>query len=122
MSKKVLSAADIFSAEDLRPTEVEVPEWGGTILCRPLTAAEALEFTEKFGGKMGGNNKDGLIWAVVTSAVDEDGHSLFGDANKQAAAMELLKQKSLKALNRIQDQIFIINGWAKDAREKAKND
>ena len=39
-----LSRDDILKAEDLTTEEVDVPEWGGTVLVRGLTGRERDEF------------------------------------------------------------------------------
>src|SRR3970040_2315174 len=42
--KNYLPLAEIRSAPDLPITEVEVPEWGGTICIRPMTAGEWIDY------------------------------------------------------------------------------
>jgi len=113
--KKFLSADEILFAQDLKTIDVDVPEWGGIVRFRPLSAAEAQEFTESFSK---GRASDGMFWLIAKTAVDPNGSKLF----TKPEHIELLKNKSMQVLMRLQDQLMELNGWGKGAKEAAKKD
>jgi hypothetical protein len=67
---KYLTAADIFAADDSATIDVEVPEWGGIVKVRKLTAGESIEFGEI-------QQRDSLLKLIELCAVDERGARLF---------------------------------------------
>lgn len=111
MSKKILSAAEILAASDITPIEVEVPEWGGTVRLRPLSAAEALAFTNSMT-----KTTNDSVRLLALSAVDEAGKTIFTDKD-----IERLSQKALKPIMRLQDAALELNGLKKEAQTQAKN-
>lgn len=46
-SKKYLTIAQVRSAPDLEPFDVDVPKWGGSVKCRPLTVDQRHEMRTK---------------------------------------------------------------------------
>lgn len=114
----VLDRAGILGAEDARVEPVEVPEWGGTVLVRALTAAERDHYeaglleerTEQRprgpGGKRKGTRQtlgislgrleNARAKLVVLCVVNQRGERLFGDDDVKA-----LGAKSALALNRV---------------------
>jgi hypothetical protein len=111
-AKSLLSAADILGAEDLVPVEVDVPEWGGTIRIRPLSAAEALTFIESLKKRQ----EEGAMRILIASAIDAAGKQLFTEAD-----VHRLKAKSLRALMRVQNAAMQLNGLSEAAAATAKN-
>lgn len=92
MAKRIFSRNEIIEANDLKVIEVEVPEWGEDcyLLLRRLTAGEV----RKFSSFKGEDSKKGMIWALIYSAIDEEGNRLF-DARTD---MDLLEGKSMNVL------------------------
>lgn len=111
---KVLSAADIMAAVDLKPEPVEVPEWGGTIYLRVLTADETLayqEFTQV------PENKFRSMQRLLSYCIcDEKGGRLFSDAE-----MAQLYSKNANVLTRLHKLAVKMNA-AEDAVADAKKD
>lgn len=100
---KVLTAEEILSQTNLSTSEVEVPEWGGTVRLRTLSAREAIEF-QKTIETPGGKNK-GNILIVSLCAVDENGKRLFRDDQLQQ-----LMELNVKAFTRLARQCVKLNG------------
>jgi hypothetical protein len=113
-SKKRLSAADILGANDVHTVDVEVPEWGGFITLRTLTAGEAILVSERL--KSG--QRDAAIQVLAMCAVDSEGNLLFTEED-----VIRLRSKSLKAVMRVQDAALKLNGMkeAQAERDAAKN-
>jgi len=93
----MLDKAAILAAPDMPTEEVAVPEWGGTVKVRGLTAAERDVFdTTCFDG----NGK--LLVAnfraqlVVRTVVDDAGVRIFADTD-----VELLGGKASTAIDRL---------------------
>lgn len=110
--KKFLSAAEILAAQDMQVVEVEVPEWGGVVRLRPMTAEEGLKL-----GTSGGDKRHSAVKVVVMTAVDADGKQLFTESD-----LEKLQGKSLSALMKIQKRALEINGLADEKGTAVKND
>jgi hypothetical protein len=111
--RKMLTAEDILSADDLQVVEVDVPEWGGVVRLRPLTAQQAIKFAEE------AKENKGALSAVNVAAmciVDATGSPMFN-----AEQLEKLKSKSLRAMMRIQKEALRINGLDEKAETATKN-
>jgi len=118
MVKKFLTREAILKAQDLPQEEVYVPEWGGYVRVRGLTAAErdALESTMlQTNGQVRLENFRARL--VAMSIVDEEGNRLFSDEDVDA-----LGRKSAAALQRVFDVAMRLSGLrAEDVEELAKN-
>ncbi len=99
---KPLGTADILAAEDRPLARVEIPEWGGHVYARTMSAAERDAFAAACEGNAAANIRARL--ACVT-AVDKDGRRLFADGDA-----EQLGAKSSKAVGRIFDAAAALNG------------
>lgn len=77
--KKALTAADILGASRPAPSPVDVPEWGGVVFVRHLSAGEAddLEFAL---GKDAQDDHNFRGRVIAACACDEKGNALFGEA------------------------------------------
>lgn len=123
MSKtKILSAADIRGVDDSKKELVEVPEWGGSVYVRNMTAKERDDFdaslraeaeTSPAGNKGEGDNLRARLAAAT--CCDEAGKLLF-----TLADVELLGQKSASALNRLFQVALRLNPSGNAAVEDAK--
>jgi len=95
-----LSRDDVLKAEDLTTEEVEVPEWGGSVLVRGLTGRERDEFevsmAVRHGGQMVQDYTNTRAKLAARCIVDEDGQRLFTDSDVAA-----LGEKSAAAMDRI---------------------
>ena len=106
-TKKILSADDIVNADDLvgSTIEIDVPEWGGTVLFRPMTGQEAIDFNSQI---QSGKRNDAWARIFAQCAVDEAGNRLF-PPNK----IELLRKKSAKVFFRLQHKLMHLNGMGR---------
>lgn len=135
---RILTASDILTAADMPPPErVEVPEWGGAVFVRTLTAGERdrLEKAILDARPQEDKNKDkdkneeadkrrqtivppnfrGLL--VSLAACDEQGKRLFTDAD-----VAKLSDKSAAAMSRVFDVALRLSGFTDaDVEELQKN-
>jgi len=101
---KYLSRDDILSTQGIRTDEVDVPEWGGKVLVRELSATEVAKIgfgmAEQGGGevevglaKLGEYVPQMIAWCVV----DESLSSVF--------SLDDVNQLSAKSINPVQQII-----------------
>jgi hypothetical protein len=94
-----LSRDDILKAADNEPEEIDVPEWGGSVLVRGMTGRErdAFEMSMLTPGRGGRRQVDPAnvrAKLVARCVIDDDGNRLFTDADvaelggKSAAAVD----------------------------------
>jgi len=114
---QVLTATDILDKSDTEYDYVDIPEWGGRVKIRSLTADEVIKFTESMKGEA---KKNAMVRICHLCTVNEDGSPMFEDGNMIAK----LQKKSVKAINRIQKAALKLNGMDDEAKaqENAKND
>jgi hypothetical protein len=117
-----LSKDDILKAADNVPEEVEVPEWGGTVLVRGMTGTERDAFevslmTPGRGGRREVNPVNVRAKLVARCVVDDDGNRLFADAD----AMEL-GAKSAAAVDRVYAAAARLSGMGEGDQEEATRD
>lgn len=114
-----LSRDAILKAQDLKRESVEVPEWGGSVLVRQMTASERDRFEARLfvgDGATRTINQDNLRAKLCALCiVDEQGKRMFEDADIAA-----LGGKSAAALNRVFDVAQRINGMGAEAVDDAK--
>lgn len=107
-----------MATEDLTRELVEVPEWGGAVYVRGLTATEYDAITVSTIEGRGKNHHVNLanlrVKIVAASVVDEDGNRLFSDSDIKA-----LGNKSAAALQRVFSVAQRLSGLGDDAVEQA---
>jgi hypothetical protein len=109
METKILTAGDILGAQDVQFETVEVPEWGGSVRLRSLTARQIAKFVDS-------KREDSATLAVALSIVDADGNQQFTEAD-----CERLKDRNISAIMRIQEAVMSLNRLkADDGAAKAK--
>lgn len=93
----LLDKNSILDANDLKHEDVEVPEWGGTVRVRSLTAADRyglLDASLDSGGEI--NRQKFVLGMLAAAIVDESGDRLFTDGE-----VLQLSSKSFAALDRL---------------------
>lgn len=100
-TKKLLSRADILKANDVKTTEVPVPEWGGSVYVTTMTAGQRDAYESMLFQRMKAGGRDNIVKVaraslVVAACVDSDGNPLFTDED-----LELLSRKSAAAMDRV---------------------
>lgn len=112
----LLTKEQILRVKDIETRTVHVPEWGGDVLVRSLTATERDYFESKLVDQSGKTVKANLqnIKARLASMaiVDEDGNRVFSESE-----ISILGTKSAAALNRISDAITAMSGITKEEME-----
>lgn len=106
----VLSRDAILNASDRPTRNVEVPEWGGTVIVRGLTGAERDAYEAGMvqaspGGKVRTNMRNIRARLVAMACVDAEGARLFTDSD-----VEALGGKSAAAMERVFDVARKLSG------------
>lgn len=116
-----VSRAGILDAVDLESIEIDVPEWGGVVRLRAMSAADRVAYEDKLatfdedGASAGVRVVRGLACLIIATVVDEDDEPLFTDAD-----LDALQEKSFEVLNRVAEAAAGINGMGK-IEETEKN-
>lgn len=115
---KLLSKDEILKSTDLKTMEVDVPEWGGTVMVSTMSGSARDRFEASIVGKNGGMNTQNIRAKLVASTlVDEKGNLMFSDED-----IIKLGKKSCKALDRIFEAAQKLNGIGdNDIETLAKN-
>lgn len=113
-----LSKEQILFANDSRTEDVSVPEWGGVVRIKEMTASARDAFEQSLLGK---DRKPSLSDARAKLAAscicDENGDLLFSQADVVS-----LGRKSAKALDRVVSAIQRINAMSdEELEESVKN-
>lgn len=98
----ILSVEDIIAAKDLEEKEIEIPEWGGSVIIRGLGYGEFVTIREKAWKDSG--EQDERVFGCLLLAASFVDPVLSED---QAAA---LFDKSSAAVSRISDEIVKLSG------------
>ena len=117
-----LSKDDILKAADNAPEEVDVPEWGGTVLVRGMTGRERDAFEVSMRDQRSGQRLPGALnnirsKVVVRCIVDDDGDRLFTDADIAA-----LGEKSAASIDRVFDVASRLSGMSDEDQENLVRD
>lgn len=106
MTKKLLDRAAIDAAQDIETEDVHVPEWGGYVRVKALSAAERAQYQASIvRAKLGEDGRierelrieDADIVLAALGIVDEAGRHLYGVDE----AREKLGAHHMRALNRV---------------------
>jgi len=120
---KVLSADDIFAVEDLNILPVEVPEWGGMVYVKAMSAIQREKYIESMrrtvsDGKVVSTQmilRHGSAKLAALTICDAQGNLLF---DRSPETIEKLGQKSAKAMERVIDASAKLNGLDDDKKDK----
>lgn len=114
-----LTREQILGVVDLKPVEVQVPEWNSSVWIRPMTAAERAEWEGYISGDAGKNGavKQARERLAVLSICDSDGSRQFTNED-----IDVLAKKNATALERVGMAAMRLNKLRpKDIEELAKN-
>ena len=120
---KYLSRAVILETQDYKTDEVEVPEWGGVVLVRELTAAQVQRLG--FGmatpdGEVDPTKDQALMTRIVSwGVIGDNGERLFSEKD-----IEKLGEKSYAVIQRISAVIMGLSNLApeEEGEEEPKNE
>ncbi len=102
-----LTKDQILGVVDFTYEEVDVPEWGGSVRLRGLSAAERDEFEAAIGVTQDLTNMRSRL--VVNCLIDEDGNRLF----KNSEAKQL-GEKNATVMNMLFDRCRHLSGMSDD--------
>lgn len=114
---KLLTRDAILGASDIKTEDVKVPEWGGVVRVRGLTAGERDAFEASMvsirGQRVDPNFLNVRARLVMASVVNEDGQQMFTQSD-----IKKLSEKSASAMDRIYDVAQRLSGLsAEDIQE-----
>lgn len=101
----ILNRDSILKADDLPREEVQVPEWGGSVLVRTMSGSERDRFE---ANHLKNPDRDVRARLAVATVCDEAGKPLFSEAD-----VATLGTKSAAALDRILPVAMKLNGIGK---------
>jgi hypothetical protein len=87
----------------LPETEIEMPEFGGSIRLRGLTAGAALKYFEALGSK---SKVDGIASLITASVIDDAGELVFQETD----AAQIAASWPNAALQRVAFAVMELNG------------
>jgi hypothetical protein len=112
-----LDRDSILKQSDLVKQIVKVPEWGGEVWVRGMTAKERDDFEASIITRRGStqvvNMKNVRAKLAAYSICDEDGNLLFSEKD-----IDELAQKSATALQRIFEVAQVLSGITEEATEE----
>lgn len=113
----LLTKDQILNADDRDKKEIEVPEWGGSVLISAMTAAERDAFEAGMLDTKGKGDAKRLqnfrARFIASCIVDENGNRLF--SNKDIVA---LGSKSSAPISRLFDECRKLNGMTDEDLEE----
>lgn len=98
----ILSLKEIVEANEFETIEVEVPEWGGSVLLRPLSVVSREKIENAI--KAESSNNSIMILTLSESIVDEDEKPLFTKASLQD-----LRKKKGQVISRLYNECLKLN-------------
>lgn len=105
---------EILAANHLKTETLDVPEFGGQVTIRELTAAKARELNSTLSG-ITDNGLLPILW-VIASVINEDGTPAFTKDD-----VGLFDNKSQAGIRRISNAAIRLNGMDRDPDEIQKN-
>ena len=114
----MLNRDQILAINDIQTAVVHVPEWGGDVNVRGLTALERDRLMAEFfdlegGGRMKPDKAaEYRVKLAVLCVIDENGERMFADNDT-----ELLGKKNPKAIERIADTVARLSGISEEEIE-----
>lgn len=106
----LLSREQVLNAEDRQVQSVDIPEWGGAVLVKSLSAGQVEYAQQKMAGK-GMKNATAIL--IAMACVDEEGKRLFHESD-----LDALSEKSIAACQRILQVVLEQNALDKSEIEK----
>lgn len=108
----------ILKADDLPHEDIKVPEWGGTVRVRAITAGERDKFEQSIFANRDDMTKRAIRARLASlSIIDKNGERLFSDEDVSA-----LDGKSARAMDRVFEVAERLSGVGPDdVKELEKN-
>jgi len=114
----ILTKGQISAADDRKIVELEIPEWGGSIRIREMSAADRIALAILVGGEEVPKNAVlGLMTEIAArSIVDEKGDAMY----TKEEADELFSAKSYAPLERIVGEARKLSVLSSEAVEEER--
>lgn len=110
----LLTKEQIFAAPDIKSIEVDVPEWGGSVKVKGMSAIDRIDFEK---GQEGLQPSEMILKLVLLTCVDENDNRLFADDD-----LKELQKKSPTAILKIFNESVKLNTLSdKVIEDKAEN-
>lgn len=111
---KNLTREEVLTANDAGCEKVELPEWGGVVYVRKLSAAEFPEMEAIIQARKENklSNKDGLLNICILTVCDAEGKRFFTDDDKPE-----LEKRTFQALQKCANAAMEVNGWSMSEQE-----
>ena len=116
----LLTKDQILAADDIERIEVEVPQWGGSVLVQGLSAKQRGFLMDRIVDQRGNGRKlklaDIQVLTCALSIVGEDGKRLFSDlemnhlAAKSSAALQVVFEVAQKLSGLSDEQVEELSG------------
>jgi len=106
----LLTREQIKGVNDTTLTEVEVPEWGGSVFVRSLSGGDVAKLRDRFA-KTKEDDKFALM--LVACVCSEDGAQLFDESD-----IGWLREKNMRVLLSLVNECNAANGFDDDETEK----
>jgi hypothetical protein len=117
----ILSKEQILAAQDLETETVDVPQWGGSVLVRSMTARERGQLMANIVDQQGGARKvkyaELQVRTCAASIVDAQGARMFDEAD-----IAKLSRKSSGALQLVFDVAQRLSGMTDDQVKELTED
>lgn len=115
---KILNKEDILQAKDVKIEAVDVPEWGGGVYVRSITAAERGQIEEAAAKFKESKGKDSFartftVKFAALAICDEEGTRLFKD--DEIAQLQL---KNAAAIARVAEVAQRLSGFTKEEMDE----
>ena len=121
----MLNRQDILAKKSLRRELIEIPEWGGTVYVRELSAEERTQYEIERSDLVMGEQKDPKEKAkrfvdmrargAVLGTINEDGTQMFLPDD-----VKTLNELSGSALDKISSAILTLSGYTTAERDRLK--
>ena len=112
-----LSKDAILAAKDTDVHEIDVPEWGGSILLRSMTVAQRINYehwAHKQSNLKSPDYRGIRERLIISCAVDADGKPLFAEDD-----LASLSDKNSEGIDRLHAKCRLICGMDEEAIEDA---
>ena len=119
MESVVLTRDQILEAEDLTLKRVEVPEWGGDVFVRTLSAGQLEDLQARIKDNEGGELTDTELVAYVVAETCCNGKGALYFTREDTDA---LMGKSPKLLTRVGDEAMNLNLLTMGSRDDAEGE
>jgi hypothetical protein len=110
----MLTKDAILKAQDLNFVTINVPEWGGDVRIKQMSALDRASLAEISNNEKGDiGNQRVMLKLLSLVLVDDQGQPLFNEDD-----IESLGSKSGNVLNRLANEALKLNAMTKEANEE----